>query len=471
MKQISQVLWTGRRTGQPWRLATGATVAGLAVAAVAVSAAGPWDFGQRTAERDRAVALGRTGGVHHRAAAPDEPGEPAPAPSAPGVLSAPRAPVAASGAIAPVLEPLMGDPGLGPVLTASVVDLTTGKQVYGKNAGSPMAPASTIKIATAVAALSATGPTHRIPTTVVAAPDHRTVTLVGGGDPTLDQVRLGALADGTARALREHGVSTVRVTYETSLYRGPVLHPIGANDNIAPVTPLMLDEGRLDGSTRGPADRAEDPAQDAAAAFVSLLGKRGINTETGPDQGKRPAKAVTVARTLSLPMSALVERMLTNSDNDIAEALARQTAIADGRPASFAGGQAAVTARLKRLKLPVANVRLADGSGLNRADRVSAALLTGLLARAADPAHPELRSVLTGLPVAGFTGTLTERSQARTAGLVRAKTGSLTGVDTLAGTAVSADGRLLAFAFMAGETPFYGAGRPALDRMASALIP
>ncbi|MGW1885778.1 D-alanyl-D-alanine carboxypeptidase/D-alanyl-D-alanine endopeptidase [Streptomyces sp. NPDC001970] len=447
---------------------------GLAVAAGAVAAAGPWDSGQRKAERDRAAALARTGGAHHQpaATAPAAPPGPAPAPSAPGVLSAPVAPAAppAPGPVAKALTPLLRTPGLGPVLTASVVDVATGKQVYGKSEGTLMTPASTIKIATAVAALSATGPAHRIPTTVVAAPDYRGITLVGGGDPTLDMPRLRTLADSTARALREHGVSTIRLSYDTSLYSGPARHPIGPNNNIAPVSPLMLNEGRLDNSTSGPAPRGGDPARDTASAFVGLLGVRGINTEAGPNPGKAPAKAVPVAKTLSAPMSALVERTLTNSDNDLAEALARQTAIAGRRPASFAGAQTAVTERLKQLKLPVAHARFADGSGLNRADKVSAGLLTALLARAADPAHPELRPVLTGLPVAGFTGTLSGRSEARTAGLVRAKTGSLTGVDTLAGTVVARDGRLLAFAFMAGSTPAYGAGRPALDRMAAALI-
>ena len=101
--------------------------------------------------------------------------------------------------------------------------------------------------------------------------------------------------------------------------------------------------------------------------------------------------------------------MLTNSDNDIAEALNRQTAIATGRPASFDGGAEAVPAQLAKLQLPLGGAVFADGSGLNRADKVTAGLLTQLLARAADPARPELRPILTGLPVAAFTGTLSTR--------------------------------------------------------------
>ncbi|TLQ44494.1 D-alanyl-D-alanine carboxypeptidase/D-alanyl-D-alanine endopeptidase [Streptomyces marianii] len=462
-----------------WQLTAGAAVAGLVVAVAAVTAAGPWDNGQRKAERDHAAALGRTGGADHQVAgrgrdAAEAPG-PAPAPSAPGVLSAaspPKVPSTTPTDLARVLGPLLDAPGLGPLRTASVVDATTGRQLYGRGAGTAMTPASTIKIATAAAVLSATGPAHRIPTRVVAAPGFRAVTLVGGGDPTLDTVRLRALADRTAKALRDRGVTTVRLSYDTSLYEGPVIHPIGAgNDNIAPVTALMLNEGRLDDSTEGSARRGADPAGDAARAFVGLLSERGVNTSAGPAPGRAPAKGPALATTYSAPVPALVERMLTDSDNDIAEALARQTALATRRPASFAGAEAAVTDRLKRLKLPVAGARFADGSGLNRADKVSAALLTTLLVRAADPAHPELRPVLTGLPIAGFTGTLSGRSATGAGGLVRAKTGTLRGVDTLAGTVLSADGRLLAFAFLAGDTPSASAARPALDRLAAALLP
>lgn len=110
-----------------------------------------------------------------------------------------------------------------------------------------------------------------------------------------------------------------------------------------------------------------------------------------------------------------------------------------------------------------------DGSGLDRADRLTANLLTALLVKAGDPDRPELRPVLTGLPVAGFTGTLTSRYTDGAAGVVRAKTGTLTGVNTLAGTVVDQDGRLLAFAFLTADTTDPGAAQSALDRTASAL--
>ncbi|MFF9427739.1 D-alanyl-D-alanine carboxypeptidase/D-alanyl-D-alanine-endopeptidase [Streptomyces sp. NPDC091368] len=463
-----------------WQLTAGSAALGLVLAAVAATAAGPWDGGQRTAERARAAAPVAGGTRHAPPPAPAAPRRPAPAPSAPGVLTAlrapgttaPAAPAGRAADLAPVLVPLLADPGLGTLRTASVVDTATGRQLYGEGAATPMTPASTVKIAITAAALSALGPEHRIATTVTAAPDGGTVTLTGGGDPTLDPARLKALAADTARALTSRGHTSVRLAYDTSLYRGPALHPIGPNENLAPVVALMTREGRLDDSRSGPAPRTADPARDTATAFAALLAEAGIRITGDPAPGRTP-RADPLAVTHSAPLGDLVERTLTNSDNDLAEALARQTALARRQPASFQGAEKAVRDELTRLGLPVAGARFADGSGLDRRDRVSAALLTGLLTRAADPARPALRPLLTGLPVGGFTGTLAGRFDTDPAtagaGLVRAKTGTLTGVNTLAGTVVTADGRLLAFAFLAGRTASAAEAQPALDRLSAAL--
>ncbi|GAA3488067.1 D-alanyl-D-alanine carboxypeptidase/D-alanyl-D-alanine endopeptidase [Streptomyces cremeus] len=458
-----------------WQLTAGSAVAGLALAAGAVSVAGPWDSGQRKAERDLAAARDRTGGAHHVPARPD-PAEPSPAPSAGRVLSALGAGAGGrSGQLARVLEPLLADRALGSVRSASVVDAATGRELYGSGERTVLTPASTVKIATAVAALSALGPDHRIATTVLAPPDGARAVLKGGGDPTLSEDGLRALAADTARALRDRGARTVSVAYDTSLYAGPDVHPIGrGNENLARVTPLMVNEGRTDGSSSGVGDRTPDPAGDAARAFADELREAGVEVTGEPVSGTAPKDAEPVAKVLSAPLSALVERTLTHSDNDLAEALARQTALAAGAEASFAGAGKAVRDRLATLDLPadglLAGAHFADGSGLDRNDKVSARLLTALLARTADPARPELRPVLTGLPVAGFSGTLSTRyAGAAGPGPVRAKTGTLSGVNTLAGTAVTPDGRLVAFAFLAGGTADPAAAQRALDALASAL--
>ncbi|MFF4160533.1 D-alanyl-D-alanine carboxypeptidase/D-alanyl-D-alanine-endopeptidase [Streptomyces sp. NPDC001678] len=448
------------------RFAAVSAVAGLALATGAVTAAGPWDGGQRKAERDLAAAAARPQDARHAD------GERAPG-AAPAVLAPlPKAGKRSADGLAEALEPLLKDSALGSDHpAAAVVDATTGERLYGVGQSDAYTPASTIKLATAAAALSAVGPERRIETTVVAAGGDGVV-LVGGGDPTLTAAGLGDLADATARALKARGATgKVKLAYDVSRYSGPVLHTIGLNDNIAPVSPLMVNEGRLDDSERGPADRTAEPAADAARKFAALLREKGVEVDGEPGEGRADGKAARLASVASPPVSALVERMLTNSDNDIAEALARQTALASGKPASFEGAAQAVTERLAALGLPMPAVHIADGSGLDRADRASAEFLALLLARAAEPGRPALRPVLTGLPVAGFSGTLRDRYPRDAAGraLVRAKTGTLTGVNTLAGTVVTPGGRLLAFAFLASGTTDADAAQRALDRAASAL--
>ncbi|MEV6941087.1 D-alanyl-D-alanine carboxypeptidase/D-alanyl-D-alanine-endopeptidase [Streptomyces sp. NPDC051172] len=473
------------KTVRTWQYTAGAATAGVALAVAVATAAGPWDSnGQRTAEADRAAALDRTGGADHGRntdTSVSGAGGPRPAPSAASVLtglgratSAVKS-VPTGAALSGVLGPLLADAALGTRHTAAVVDVTTGRRLYGTGADTALTPASVTKIATAVAALSTLGADHRLTTRAALEPDTKELVLVGGGDPTLTAHKdaegwasLRELADRTAAALAKRGIKEVTLSYDTTLYTGPELHPIGVNVNLAPVSALMADEGRTDDSTSGPVERVTDPAADAARTFGSFLAGHGIRT-TSPGPSKATTRAENLAAVSSPPLSSLVERMLTNSDNDIAEALARQTAAASGQPASFDGGATAIAGALQKLQLPLNGAEFHDGSGLDRDDRLTADLLTALLVKAGDPAHPELRPVLTGLPVAGFTGTLTNRYTGGAAGVVRAKTGTLTGVNTLAGTVVDQDGRLLAFAFMASNTTNPLEAQAALDRTATAL--
>ncbi|MFY7566782.1 D-alanyl-D-alanine carboxypeptidase/D-alanyl-D-alanine endopeptidase [Streptomyces sp. WI04-05B] len=476
------------KTLRTWQYTAGAATAGLALTAGVVTAAGPWDAsGQRTAERDWAAVQEGPGGTDHgrnsgtSATSGTSAGAPAPAPSAPSVLAGLGSATGtlraapAGRALAAVLDPLLRNPALGARQTAAVVDIATGKRLYGLGAGEALVPASTTKIATAVAALSAMGADHRLTTRAALEPDTNELVLVGGGDPTLTArtdpegwASLRTLADSTAAALKKRGVRQVTLSYDTTLYAGPELHPIGVDGNLALVTALMADEARPDGSTSGTVTRVKEPAADAARTFAALLAKHGIRT-TSPGPSKATGRATTLAKVSSPPLSALVERMLTNSDNDLAEALARQTALATGVRPDFAGGARAIRTQLAKLGLPMSGARFADGSGLNRADLLTPNLLTALLAKAGDPSHPELRAALTGLPVAGFTGTLSARYTDGAAGVVRAKTGTLTGVNALAGTVVDRDGRLLAFAFLAADTTDRTAAQTALDRTATAL--
>jgi serine-type D-Ala-D-Ala carboxypeptidase/endopeptidase (penicillin-binding protein 4) len=456
----------------------GSAAAGLALSAVAVAVAGPWDAGQREAERLAAGDVAWPGGEE-----PDPVAGVIPAAQAERVLS----PLGAAGdggglpsarALTSALGPALDDAALGPGATGSVIDVATGRELYADGAGSAMTPASTIKILTGVAALHALGADHRLTTTAVWDAEHERVVLVGGGDTTLRSADLRALAEDAAAALPgDGGRGAVSVGFDASLY-ATELHAIGINDNIAPITPLQVDAGRLDDSETGPAPRAPDPAAEAANEFAGYLKDAGVRVTGGPGRvGTVPEDAETLAAHRSAPLSTLVEEMLTHSDNDLAEALGRHVALATGRDGDAAGLRRAVAEHLAELGLSASGgVRIADGSGLDRTGRVTAELLTGALRLAADAGRPALRPVLTGLPVAGFTGTLADRYDpdggtpaGAGAGLVRAKTGTLTGVNTLAGTAITPDGRVLAFAFLAGKTTDPVAAQAALDTAAATL--
>ncbi|HET9257022.1 MAG TPA: D-alanyl-D-alanine carboxypeptidase, partial [Pseudonocardiaceae bacterium] len=167
------------------------------------------------------------------------------------------------------------------------------------------------------------------------------------------------------------------------------------------------------------------------------------------------------------------------------EALAREVARATGAPASFTGATRAVLTVLSQHGFDVGGVTLADGSGLSSGDAVPARLLAALLGAAAapdqaphqpsQPTQPRittaLRALLVGLPVAGGSGTLADRYHGQTSagrGWVHAKTGTLTGVNSLAGTVLDSDGQVLVFALLS-NGPNPASVRPRLDALATAL--
>jgi D-alanyl-D-alanine carboxypeptidase/D-alanyl-D-alanine-endopeptidase (penicillin-binding protein 4) len=398
------------------------------------------------------------------------------------------------------LARLLGTSSLGSHVGAVVTDLSTGQVLMARLGTSGFAPASTAKLAVATAALDVLGPGARFTTKVVAGPTPSSVVLVGGGDPTLAAGRppasdypqptsLAALAAQTAQALRAKGIHTVRLSYDTSLFTGPGMAPgwpqqYVTTGNVTPIESLEVDQGRL--TAVGAPQDADDPgnfrprtftpAADAAGAFVSLLSAQGISVRGAVGQAVAARRAATVAEVSSPPLAEIVYQMLTESNNVIAENLARHVAVATGRPASFSGAAAAEIAVLRRLGVR-GTIKLEDASGLSPLDRIAPDTLVQLLRMDAGPGQPNLRPVITGLPVGGFSGTLApggsvfpDVGQAGL-GLVRAKTGNLETVVSLAGIAQAKDGQLFAFAFMADRLPKTGldAGASDLTQLATSL--
>ncbi|GAA1258955.1 hypothetical protein GCM10009677_07270 [Sphaerisporangium rubeum] len=452
------------------RLVAVATLAALQVFAAAAGASLLAGDTLGTTRRPPAVAASPT-----RAPVPIVTSEPVLAPESQGAAPA-------KAALGARLAPALGDRALGGNVAAVAVDVASGDRLFGSRADQGLTPASTTKVVTAVAALTSLGPDTKITTRVVSGKG-RSIVLVGGGDvmlagPKADKggyprtATLATLAARTAKALKEQGVTSVTLSYDDSLFSGPRTAPgwkpgYVPEGSVAPVSALTMDEGRVN---PGKDARYPDPAGATAGAFRTLLAKSGVKV-AGPVKRERAASgAGELAKVESAPVYELVEHMLTVSDNDMAEALTHLVAIKEGRPGSFAGGSQAVQAILKKLGA-AQGITTYDGSGLSTRNRITPAALARLVSLAAAPGNPHLRSAISGLPVAGFTGTLGNRygrSDTRQgAGMVRAKTGTLNGVNTLTGLARTTDGRLVAFAFMADDVADPQGAMAALDRLAT----
>jgi serine-type D-Ala-D-Ala carboxypeptidase/endopeptidase (penicillin-binding protein 4) len=356
---------------------------------------------------------------------------------------------------------------------AVVADGSTGTVLYDDGGGTESTPDSTTKVLTATAALSALGADTRFTTKVVRDGNH--IVLVGGGDPDLavrsypssdypQPATLADLAARTAAALKKSGLTTIQLSYDTSLYSGPQ-YATGwrisdvTSGNVTPIVSLEVDQGRLTASGQ-PEDsddftnytaRTTNPAGMAVSAFASLLESDGITVSGAQSAVTAPSGATTIAQVESPTVAQLVQQMLTESNNVIAENLGRHLAIATGKAATFTGAAAAVEATVRRLGV-TAGVHLYDTSGLSPNDGIAPmALVQGL---EADARTAGLRAVITGLPIAGFDGTLSTGGSifgdisGTARGVVRAKTGNLLTSATLAGVVVDSDHHLLIFALM-----------------------
>ncbi len=404
----------------------------------------------------------------------------------------------ASGLRSALAGPLSA-PALGPQVAVLVADSATGRVLLSENGARLATPASTAKLATALAALEVLGGGARFTTRVADGAGPGSIILVGGGDPTLavnqfpaqDYPRpatLASLAASTARALKSAGRTTVSLGYDASLYTGPGLAPgwpgdyVSAGD-VTPIVSLEVDQGRLTpaGVPEDSDDpynlraRASDPVAMAAASFASLLGADGIRVTGSPVAQTAPARSAVIASVVSPPLSAVVEQMLQESNNVIAENVARHVALATGEPASFNGAAQAVITVLRRLGV-TSGIRLVDGSGLSGDDAIAPDTLVKILELAV--ARPRLRPLLAGLPVAGFSGTLSAGESVFSGiggaalGSVRAKTGNLGTVTSLAGLVADQNGETLVFAVMADQVPSAGLlseAASAIDAVAAAL--
>jgi D-alanyl-D-alanine carboxypeptidase/D-alanyl-D-alanine-endopeptidase (penicillin-binding protein 4) len=430
------------------------------------------------------------------------------APTATPVLS--RAALAAQARMTTLLPVRVArSRALGRYYTGIVTDVQTGKVVWQTGYRSPMRGASTTKLATAVTTLRLLGTTTRFPTRVMTGRTSREVVLVGGGDPLLTSAQLSRLARTTALALlptlaprptptptptptstptptpTDTATPTATPAPSDTATATPAPTPVPTVSSPPPAAPRAIQVAVRVDDTLYPAPTAAggwpsyylpyvvapvrplvrdlrntwDSARDAAAYFTvrldaelkALTAGRTDVTMSARYTGRlaTPAGAREVARFAGNTSGAALARMLLVSDNDVAEMLFRNNAIAARRGSSWYAARVTAGAELRKLGVDITGWRLHDGSGVSRDDRVTARGLVQLLRVAQQPWHPELAPLKGMLPVAAVSGTLKNRFTSRPTRCARAKvfakTGTLFDAIGLAGYALGSDGRLRAF--------------------------
>ncbi len=396
------------------------------------------------------------------------------------------APMPSAAVVQSLAEKVRADPRTGASTNVSVIDVATGEVLADLDANDTQVPASSTKLLTTVGAVADLGPDYRMITTVTWDSSERVLTLVAGGDMMLAPdaghygagkdangwAGLGELADAVVVSAPGVNEGAVTVAVDDSAFEGPAINPDWpqyALDQgyIAAATGLAVDIARTTDDHY--AQRHKDPSLAAARDFVDALAQRGVISTTEVKRADSPANAQAVASVEGAPLSEVSHVVLRDSDNTIAEIVARVHALETNRPTTPAGAAQATRAGLDATGAPVLGLKLYDGAGFSTRNEISPAHLTGAIVASLNSENNA--DLLDWLPLAGLEGTVASRYvDTSAAGAVRAKTGSLTGVTALAGTVQTAEGRLLAFAILADGMP-YGPTPPrhAFDEMVNAL--
>jgi serine-type D-Ala-D-Ala carboxypeptidase/endopeptidase (penicillin-binding protein 4) len=358
------------------------------------------------------------------------------------VLLAAAAPVASAAPPAPApglqrqLARALRVPHVSPVRSAAVaVDLATGTTVYTQNGSRPLAPASNEKLPVTFAALSVLGPSYHFDTDVLAEGEQDgtvwrgSLVLKGGGDPTLSsaglrslarQVRAGGIRRVTGGILADESWFDSRRTvagWKPGFYLG----------ESPPLSALVVDRDRVGGYL------SANPALAAGFALRAAFRNMGIVVAGTVRLGIAQDYAIPLASVESPPLAAIVRFMDHESDNFTAEMLLKELGANELERGTSAAGAAIVMRELTDAGVPMAGVRIVDGSGLSQLDRLTAGALTALLRVAWT--DPEIRpTLLAALPVAGVNGTLEDRMRSGPArGRVLAKTGTTRDASALSG--------------------------------------
>ncbi len=341
-----------------------------------------------------------------------------------------------------------------------VYDLTDGQPLYAINAAQRMRPASCQKIVTAVTALNFLKEDYKLTTdfriagTVSGGVLNGDLIVVGGMDPL---VTADELLQAAASIKQQQGIGTIagNIIYDCSMRENT---PLGWgwcwDDDYGPLSALLVD-GK---------DNFENKWLDA-------LSKAGIkvsyNASRADKRGGRQQKSVYAIRHY---LDDLLVPMMKNSDNIFAECLFYQTAATTGKKGAGHKETAQRTEELlNKIGVDPSPYKVADGSGLSLYNYASAEMLVALLGYAWRTESIR-QHLLPSLPVAGYDGTLQKRMTGTEAeGNVRAKTGSVMGISSLAGYLTTASGHVLAFAIINQGINSSAMGRAFQDKVCQEL--
>jgi serine-type D-Ala-D-Ala carboxypeptidase/endopeptidase (penicillin-binding protein 4) len=319
--------------------------------------------------------------------------------------------------------------------SAVAVDLQTGEVVFQRNPNLALVPASNEKLAVTYAALITLGPWFRIETTVLGKGRldgtvwHGNLVLKGYGDPTLSSRDLRRLA----RQIRAAGIRRVtgRIVGDESFFDSRRVVRGWKSwyyvNESAPLSALTVDRAVYHGRV------SREPALAAAGTFRAELRRLNVRVMGPAVTGRAPPRALPLASTLSPPLDEILRFMNRESDNFTSELILKQLGTLDGKRGTTTRGGKVVRRALAEAGVPLAGVRIADGSGLSSRNRLTARALIAMLQIAWMDTQLRPAFVLS-LAVAGRNGTLEDRMKRRpAAGRVLAKTGTTSIASALSG--------------------------------------
>ena len=351
---------------------------------------------------------------------------------------------------------------------AIALDLQTGKVVFQRNAKLALVPASNEKLAVTYAALTTLGPWFRIETTLLGQGEldgavwRGDLVLKGYGDPTLSTGDLRHLA----RQTRAAGIRRVtgQIVGDESFFDSRRVARGWKSwyyvNESAPLSALTVDRAIYHGRV------SRDPALAAAGTLRAELRRLRVRVVGPAVTGRAHKDALPLASTLSPSLEAILRFMNRESDNFTSELILKQLGTLDGKRGTTARGGRVVRRALADAGVPLAGVRIADGSGLSSGNRLTARALIAMLRNAWTDG--ELRpAFVRSLAVAGRNGTLEDRMRRRpAAGRVTAKTGTTSIASALSGFVANR----FAFAVLHNGRPVsHFWARRAQDRFAAVL--